>query len=169
MDPLLQQETSDCRETIRKLAAFGFVFLRAGLAIGFVGDCFQCPIPLIHGQTLFQKPHLCRSDELFVQLRQHRQVIVAAHFEKFSFLKSFHVFAIEKRCRALNNLCGRKYSLDRIVIVCWHGIEFVIVAPCALERMGQKRLADTVHHVVQESLTSDLGNLHASQLPRPHA
>ena len=45
----------------------------------------------------------------------------------------------------------------------------MIVAACALERLGEEGFADTVGDVVEKALARDLGDFHAREFPRAHA
>ena len=50
-----------------------------------------------------------------------------------------------------------------------HGIELMIVAAGALQRVSEEGFADAVGHIIQEALTCDFGDFHARQLPGAHA
>ena len=126
-------------------------------------------VPLRGIEAFFAKPFFGRDEQLGIEAAQRREVGFAARFEIFFFVETGGVFLGEKRGRAFRELRRRERRLDRIVIARRHGIELVIVATRALQRLGEEGLADAVGDIVEEALARDLGDFHAREFPRTHA
>ena len=120
-------------------------------------------------KILFVIPLCSIGEHLVVKTSEHGHVLDAAWFEVFLFFEAGGVFRGQEWRGTFGELGGAEAGLHGVVVMRGHGIELVIVAAGALQRMCEEGFADAVGDVIEEALAGDFGDLHAGEFPGSHA